>query len=430
MYNITGYWAGSHVRGSTESITRLQKNTVHSFQRPDADYTELDETATTLGGHAGSVAFGKISGERTRFNSFVGYKTPGFDVNDLGYQRRADERTMNNWFQYRDFVPSRFVRNWNINFNQWAGWNFGGDRLFSGGNINTHWTWTNNYNAGMGVNLNAAPFRDRITRGGPGRARQPVAEPVVLRQHRPAQGALVQLQRLLRSRQLQHQPPAVATPGSTSGPRRRSCSRPGSATRSTTTMRSGWPTKTTTDGTTHYVFGRIEQKTVAMTLRFNYTMTPNLSLQTYAEPFVSAGDYTNFRELVDGRAAAYADRYQPYAYTGDADFNIRSFRTTNVLRWEYKPGSQLFVVWQQGRNEQAVRLRRLPVQSRLRRPVLDAVEERVPGEVHVLVESVRDQGSGIRDQGSGIRDQGSGIRDQGTSPRPCVRLRRALDSSL
>jgi hypothetical protein len=104
-------------------------------------------------------------------------------------------------------------------------------------------------------------------------------------------------------------------------------------------------------GRAHYVFGRIEQRTVAMTLRFNYTMTPNLSLQTYAEPFVSAGDYTNFRELADGRAAAYADRFRPYSYTGNADFNIRSFRTTNVLRWEYKPGSQLFVVWQQGRYE-------------------------------------------------------------------------------
>jgi len=105
-------------------------------------------------------------------------------------------------------------------------------------------------------------------------------------------------------------------------------------------------------GARHYVFGRIDQTTVAMTLRFNYTMTPNLSLQTYAEPFVSAGDYTNFRELVDGRAAEYVDRYQPYDYTGEASFNIRSFRTTNVLRWEYKPGSQLFIVWQQGRQEQ------------------------------------------------------------------------------
>ena len=100
---------------------------------------------------------------------------------------------------------------------------------------------------------------------------------------------------------------------------------------------------------THYVFGRLEQRTVGMTLRANYTMSPSLSLQAYAEPFVSAGRYERFRELTDGRAAVYEARYQPYAYTGNADFNYRSFRTTNVLRWEYKPGSALFVVWQQGR---------------------------------------------------------------------------------
>ena len=104
-------------------------------------------------------------------------------------------------------------------------------------------------------------------------------------------------------------------------------------------------------GGQRYVFGRIDQKTVAITTRFNYTMTPTLSLQMYAEPFVSAGEYSNYKELVDGRAEKYEDRYQPYAYRGSADFNIRSFRTTNVLRWEYRPGSQLFLVWQQGKQD-------------------------------------------------------------------------------
>ena len=88
-----------------------------------------------------------------------------------------------------------------------------------------------------------------------------------------------------------------------------------------------------------------------MTFRANYTLSPNLSFQSYAEPFVSAGRYERYRELTDGRAAAYADRYRPYAYASNADFNYRSFRTTNVLRWEYKPGSTLFAVWQQGREE-------------------------------------------------------------------------------
>ena len=89
--------------------------------------------------------------------------------------------------------------------------------------------------------------------------------------------------------------------------------------------------------------------TVALTTRVNYTMSPTLSLQIYAEPFVSAGEYTNYKELVDGRAEDWQSRYAPYAYAGNADFNFRSFRTTNVLRWEYRPGSSLFVVWQQGR---------------------------------------------------------------------------------
>jgi hypothetical protein len=351
MYGFNGYWAGSHLRGSEEAMTRLQENTVHAFQRPDSDYTELDETATTLNGHAGSVSFGKISGERTRFSSFLGYKTPGFDSNDLGFQRRADEKTMNNWFQYRDFVPGRFVRNWNVNFNQWAGWNFGGDRTFSGGNINTHWTFTNNYSFGLGTNVNAAPFRDRVTRGGPGVLGNP---------NRSVWFYANTDNR--RSLSLSYNGYYEADGQGTS---RRNVNpwlnlRPSSAMMFSAGIRydtnsddAQWVTnEDDADGATHYVFGHIDQTTVAMTLRFNYTLTPNLSLQTYAEPFISAGDYTNFRELVDGRAAEYADRYQPYDYTGDASFNIRSFRTTNVLRWEYKPGSQFFIVWQQGRQEQ------------------------------------------------------------------------------
>jgi hypothetical protein len=78
-------------------------------------------------------------------------------------------------------------------------------------------------------------------------------------------------------------------------------------------------------------------------------MTPNLSLQLYAQPFVSTGDYVGYKELVNGRAQRYVARYRPFAYEGNADFRYLSFRTTNVLRWEFKPGSTLFVVWQQGR---------------------------------------------------------------------------------
>jgi hypothetical protein len=102
-------------------------------------------------------------------------------------------------------------------------------------------------------------------------------------------------------------------------------------------------------GNTHYVFGHLNQTTTSMTTRVNYTITHNLSLQVYAQPFVSAGVYNGYKELVSPRADSHTDRYTPYAYSGNADFNVLSFRTTNVMRWEYRPGSALFVVWQQGR---------------------------------------------------------------------------------
>jgi hypothetical protein len=247
-------------------------------------------------------------------------------------------------------VPGKYVRQYMVNVNQWAGWNFDGDRLFGGGNINMHWTFQNNWRTGFGLNANGGGLRDRATRGGPG----------VL---------------FNRSLSLWHYVEAddrrVVAPGYNGYYQRdgygslRVEANPTVRWRPTRTARlegglrfaknnddAQWVGNVTdAAAATHYVFGRLEQRTVAMTLRANYTMSPNLSFQSYAEPFVSAGRYARFRELTNGRAAAYADRFAPYAYASNPDFNFRSFRSTNVLRWEYKPGSALFVVWQQGRQE-------------------------------------------------------------------------------
>ena len=349
-YNLTGYLATTYLKGSTDAITRLQENNVHGFQRPDADYVDVDFDTTTLRGHAGSIAFGKISGESTRFSSFVGYKSPGFDTNDLGFMRRADERNQSNWFQWRDFKPGKYVRTRNFNINQYQGWNFGGDRIYSGGNINSHWTFVNYYSIGGGFNLDAAPFRDRVTRGGPGVLGNP--------------GKNLWYYANTDNRKALSFGYSGGHWADTENSSRHDIM-PYINWRATSSMSlnvglryfinhddAQWvENEDLEDGSQRYVFGRIDQKTMSFNTRFNYTMTPNLSLQVYAEPFVSAGDYSNYKELVDGRAKSYDDRYRPYAYSGNADFNIRSFRTTNVMRWEYRPGSTLFVVWQQGKSD-------------------------------------------------------------------------------
>ncbi len=126
------------------------------------------------------------------------------------------------------------------------------------------------------------------------------------------------------------------------------------------------------DGSQRYVLGRIEQDTLSTTLRVNFNLTPDLSLQFYGSPFVSTGRYTDFKRATATQAPRYADRfhafdpaeitYQPdsnsygvveegdggYSF-GNPDFSFRQFRSNLVGRWEFKPGSSLYVVWSQGR---------------------------------------------------------------------------------
>jgi hypothetical protein len=102
---------------------------------------------------------------------------------------------------------------------------------------------------------------------------------------------------------------------------------------------------------THYTFARLGQRTTSLTTRVDYTMTPTLSLQVYAQPFITAGDYSNLRELADPRAEDFDDRFQPFTSVTPQDFNVKQFRSNTVVRWEYRPGSVLFFVWQQGRGQ-------------------------------------------------------------------------------
>ncbi len=345
-WGLSGYWAGSRVAGNTEAITMLQENNVHSFQRPDAEHVELDPFATSLRGHSGNINFSKIAGERTRGNVNIGYRSPGFEVNDLGFQRRADEIPQNVWVQYRWNDPGKFKRNGTINFNQWSAHNFDGDRLGLGGNINSHWQWQNFWNGGGGINYNASNFDDRLTRGGPGGYNRAnvngwqyfnTDERKVLRfrwdSNFYVDGRSYNYSVVPR---IELKPtPSLGIELGQQFERRIDDAQ--------------WVEALTVDGATHYVFGRLDQKTSSITTRVNYTVTPNLSVQVYAQPFVSSGNYERFKELVNGRAPDYDDRYALYPYAGTPDFKVLSFRTTNVMRWEYKPGSTLFVVWQQGR---------------------------------------------------------------------------------
>src|SRR3954470_16179384 len=353
-YSLSGYWGGSDVNGSTLAITRLQTNSRHYFQRPGLTSETLDESRTSLTGSAGSIAISKIGGKFVRFNSNVSFKTPGFDINDLGFMRRADQRAIGNWLQIRSERPNRWLRSRSINFNQYSAWNFDGDLLGSGGNVNGHATFVNNWDTGGGYNFNLPALDDRATRGGPAVRTDGMREVWHYLNTDP--------RRALRLNYFaggggdgEGTTWAEFSPSVTYRPLPALTFNPGIRF-SENTFGAQWVTNITDDAGP-YVFGELHQTTVAVTTRLNYTMTPRLSLQLYAEPFVSAGDYSAFKKLVNGDAHDFAQRYEPFAYdygTDNPDFNVKSFRTTNVLRWEYKPGSTLFVVWQQARENDVV----------------------------------------------------------------------------
>jgi hypothetical protein len=124
-----------------------------------------------------------------------------------------------------------------------------------------------------------------------------------------------------------------------------------------------------------YVFGELDQTTLSVDTRLNLTVAPGLSLELYAQPFLSSGDYSDLMELRAPRSFEF-DRYGKEGGTiargtdgrftidpdgngqaasfilADPDFDFRSLRGNAVLRWEWRPGSTIFLVWQQNRAAQ------------------------------------------------------------------------------
>jgi hypothetical protein len=100
-----------------------------------------------------------------------------------------------------------------------------------------------------------------------------------------------------------------------------------------------------------YILANLKRETLFITTRFNFTITPNMTLQFYGMPYVTAGKYTDYREVVTPHAENYDDRFAPYDYSDNLDFNFKEFNSNLVFRWEYSPGSTLFLVWSRGASD-------------------------------------------------------------------------------
>jgi len=360
---------GSVVRGSPQAMLETQQSTTHLFQRPDAAYLGVDSSLTSMRGLAGSVRVTKEGGGHTRGGAAIKATTPGFEANDLGLQPRADAITGLLWAGWVGFTPTRFTREWETWGTLWTGSSFGGERERLGGRLFGYTTLKNYWSMFGAVERYEPILSLTALRGGP----------------------------------------ALATPGHTGGfvhvtsdnraavvaeldvRGNRDDSGPGRLFSTTTTLSArvgpamqlsaapslAWwrnpqqfVASGTVGGTTHHVVGDLLQSTASLTLRASYALSSRLSVQLYAQPFLSAGEYRTLGEVESARSRHFGDRVRLFApdsiHTTDGgalaigtstgtlsigrpDYVFEQLNANALLRWEYRPGSTLFVVWSQGR---------------------------------------------------------------------------------
>lgn len=353
-YELSGQLALSHVAGTPAAILRTQRSPVHYYQQPDDDL-ELDAGRTSLSGYAGQLRFGKYGGGVTRFETSVVRHSPGFEANDLGYLRRADLMDWSTWAAL-SFRSARWIYRWaQVNGNHWQTWNTSGTRLESAVNFNGHMGLRNNWDVHLGGTLSklGESYCDRCTRGGPtlrvSRGFYPWAGFNTDSRKTVSGGMWVNLSTSDegRSSSMSLDPYVNFRLAS------QFQLRVGASTERDRVDAQWFGNFTDDAGVTHYSFARLDQRTNSMSVRLNYTMTRDLSFELYGQPFIATGVYTNFREVsATPDAEAYDARYQPYTPppSEPRQFKVAELITNSVLRWEYRPGSTLFVVWQHGRD--------------------------------------------------------------------------------
>jgi hypothetical protein len=356
-FEASGSLAFTRVAGTPDAIALTQQSPVHLYQRPDGPLT-FDPSRTSLGGSSAELRFAKVGGGKLRFETAYQRRSPGFESNDVGFLLQADQQEWTTWAALAFRTPNKVFRSLRWNFNNWEYWTFDGlptERAF---NTNVHTQFNNRWWLHMGGTLGqlGTTWCDRCARGGPairqdtrlapwmgieGDNRYAVVPYLWVNYSRGDGG---------RSESISLSPEVVVKVSS----RFRSSLSANYRHNRDDNQYFGTFTGPTDDR--HFTFAHLDQETLSFTWRLDYTFTPEATLQLYASPFVSRGTYSNVRELADPGADAYDARYQPYTDPAVSDdpggFNFKQFRSNVVFRWEYRPGSTLFLVWSQGRQHE------------------------------------------------------------------------------
>ncbi len=365
---------GSQVNGTEEAITRTQTSMIRNFQRPDADYIEVDSSLTSLSGLGGKFSLSKVGG-KFNFGTILSAKSPGLELNDIGYAQQVDQILEVVWTNYHFNDPFSIFRQMHLRANQFAVWDFGGNRSVMGGNIGGNAQFTNYWHTFLSFNFSGDEISNNELRGGPA-LRTPGDKNIFV-------GAITNEQKQLSfelegsvvlSNEKGYKNMTMLDLGINYRPLKSLSFEitPGYSMYYNSLM---YVNQFDYNKGKRYVMANIDRHTLNMSIRINYNITPDFSIQYWGQPFIATGDYSEYKHITDSKADEVTDRYHVYTdnqisynavseiysiddntdgtvdYSFDKpDFNYKEFLSNFVIRWEYQPGSTVFFVWSQTRN--------------------------------------------------------------------------------
>jgi hypothetical protein len=391
---LWAFLAGSHVRGTEEAMERIQRSSTHYLQRPDATRFSVDPTATSLSGRDWRLQFEKRNGAHWTGAVWVAEVSKAFEVGDVGFSNNAERLDGGFRIGYREITPGSVLRSYNISVNSFHNWSHEAlddawsvsswhDARTSGNySLNLNGDFLNYWGARANLRYNPQQMSRGATRGGPVMV-SPASTNWSINVDTDRRKAFSLGMNLEQSRD------QVGRGGSTQV-RADFQLRP--SDNLALSFNPGWETSKAGDQYvtatsvlpyeptygTRYVFADLDRNTFSMETRVDWTFSPRLSLQLFAQPLLSSGDYVQYKQLrssrsydfdafTPGRADATGEevlcstaicqvgetQYVDFDGDGvvddsfsDGDFNVRSLVGNAVLRWEYRPGSTIFFVWQ------------------------------------------------------------------------------------
>jgi hypothetical protein len=391
-----GYAAGTHVRGDSTALIRIQRSSTHYFQRPDSRWLSLDSSATSMTGIDWRMTLEKRRGRHWTGSVWAAQVTPGFEVNDLGFSSRQEVLDGGMRIRYREIEPGRVFRNYDVTFFTFHNWthdalkDIGSSRAWQRAHVRGSFNlrgsveFLNYWGVNAAVSIRPAMMDRTATRGGPLMA-SPRSYRVDLSAETDDRNKLslepgIEYEvgeqgsgtRFSANVQVSYRP--VSQVEIEVEPEWTSQTNASQYVRTSTAV----PFSPTFGP--RYLFADLRRRELALQTRLNITFTPRLSLQLYAQPLVSSGDYVAYKQFlkpetfsfwtlpegehqslngadtcvggltcIDTEGRRYVDFDGDGAVDddfGDRDFNVRSLIGNVVLRWEYRPGSTIFVVWQ------------------------------------------------------------------------------------